>query len=235
MRTYIKNHAWINKLLARLYYFFGHNKIICRGQKNRLEMKVSGVYLSYIQIVINGNNNELRFIPNEPGYITHFRKLNIKISGNNNLITIGSHSSGNGLSICIENDNNKIILGNHFTVGPHTELAAIEGTSIEFGDDCQLSANITLRTGDSHSITDLQGRRINPSKSIKIGNHVWIGNTALIFKGTEIGDNSIIAGGSVVGGSKIYPSHCIIGGNPAKLIKEGIDWDRKRLPIFRQI
>ena len=99
---------------------------------------------------------------------------------------------------------------------------------IEFGDDCQLSANITLRTGDSHSIVDLQGKRINRSKSIRIGDHVWIGNTVLIFKGTQIGNNSIVAGGAVVGG-KIFPPYCIIGGNPAKIIKENINWDRKRL------
>lgn len=130
----------------------------------------------------------------------------------------------------MEDDNNRVVLGRQFTVGPNTELAVIEGTTIEFGDDCMLSANITLRTGDSHSITDLQGNRTNPSKSIKIGNHVWIGNTVLIFKGTQVADNSIVAGGTV-GGGKIYPSHSIIGGNPAKVVKEGVNWDRRRLPL----
>lgn len=58
--------------------------------------------------------------------MTHFTKLNITIRGNNNTIFIGSCSSGSGLSICIEDDNNRVVLGNHFTVGPNTELAAIE-------------------------------------------------------------------------------------------------------------
>ena len=71
------------------------------------------------------------------------------------------------------------------------------------------------------------GNRINPSKSIKIGNHVWIGNTVLIFKNAIVGDNSIVAGGSVVGG-KVFPSNCIVGGNPAKVIKEGVNWERQR-------
>lgn len=91
-----------------------------------------------------------------------------------------------------------------------------------------LSANITVRTGDSHSVTDLDGNRINNSKSVLFGNHVWIGNTVLIFKGSQIGAHSVIAGGSVVTG-RIFPEHSIIGGNPAKVIKENVDWKRERI------
>ena len=231
MKSYIKTHTWAYNLLARVYRFLGHNKVIIRGKGNQFSLNVPGLFLANANIKLNGDNNKLIFSPNKPGEVTHFTKLNITIRGNNNTIFIGSCSSGSGLSICIEDDNNRVVLGNHFTVGPNTELAAIEGTTIEFGDDCMLSANITLRTGDSHSITDLQGNRTNPSKSIKIGNHVWIGNTVLIFKGTRVADNSIVAGGTVEVGGKKYPPHCIIGGNPAKVIKEGVDWDRRRLPI----
>ena len=228
MKSYIKNHLWANKLFAKIYRLWGYNRISIKGRGNQYDLNVLGLFIAHSRIVINGNNNKLIFLPNKIGGVTHFTRLNITIYGNNNSIIIGAYSSGCGLSISIENDNNQIILGYHFTVGPNTELAAIEGTVIEFGDDCQLSANITLRTGDSHSIVDLQGKRINRSKSIRIGDHVWIGNTVLIFKGTQIGNNSIVAGGAVVGG-KIFPPYCIIGGNPAKIIKENINWDRKRL------
>lgn len=113
--------------------------------------------------------------------------------------------------------------------GVNSELAAIEGTEIVLGDDCMLSANITVRTGDSHSVLSAQSRqRINQSKSVVIGEHVWIGNTVLIFKGTEIGSHSIVAGGSVVTGKK-FPDKSIIGGNPAKVIKENIDWCSERI------
>ena len=92
-----------------------------------------------------------------------------------------------------------------------------------------LSANITIRTGDSHSVLNASSReRINKSQSVLIGNHVWIGNTVLIFKGTQISDNSIVAGGSVVTG-KSFPKNCIVGGNPAKVIKEGADWCSERI------
>ena len=129
----------------------------------------------------------------------------------------------------MEDNNNKIIVGKNCHGGGHSELAAIEGTHIILGDDCMLSANITIRTGDSHSVLDaLTRERINKSKSVVIGNHVWIGNTVLIFKGTQISDNSIVAGGSVVTG-KTFPKNCIIGGNPAKVIKESADWCSARI------
>ncbi|WP_336527538.1 acyltransferase [Bacteroides acidifaciens] len=228
LKTYIKSHSWTNYVLAKVYRFLGRNKFNIKGQGNEINCNVPGLYLAHVKILIRGDRNILRFLPNKVGEVTHFEGLNISIYGNDNTITIGSHSSGNGFKISVEDDNNHIILGDRFTVGNNTELAAIEGTTIEFGNDCQLSANITLRTGDSHSIIDLQGKRTNPSKSIKIGNHVWIGNTVLIFKGTIVGDNSIVAGGSVVG-SKEFPANCIVGGNPAKVIKEGVNWDRQRL------
>lgn len=56
-------------------------------------------------------------------------------------------------------------------------------------------------------------------------------NTVLIYKGMRVADNSIVAGGTVGVGGKKYPPHCIIGGNPARVIKEGVNWDRRRLPI----
>lgn len=231
MKSYIKNHRWAYNLSSRIYRIIGRNKISIKGKENNIDLNIPGLFISRSKIVIEGNNNGVIFMKNKIGEVTHFSRLSIKICGNNNTVIIGTHNSGDGLSISIENNSNRVILGNGFTVGPNTELAAIEGTTIEFGEDCQLSANITLRTGDSHSITDLQGKRTNPSKSIKIGNHVWIGNSVLIFKGTQISDNSIVAGGSVVTGGKIYPTNSIIGGNPSRIIKENVNWERQRLPL----
>jgi len=46
---------------------------------------------------------------------------------------------------------------------------------------------------------------------------------SMILKGVTIGDNSIIAAGSVV--TKDVPNNCLVAGNPAKIIKENIDWE----------
>ncbi len=77
-----------------------------------------------------------------------------------------------------------------------------------------LSANITLRTGDSHSVTDLEGNRINPSRNIKIGNRVWVGNSVIMTKGTVVSDNSVVGTGSVVT-RRFEDGNIVIAGNPA--------------------
>lgn len=228
IKTIIKNNRQLKLLTSSLYRAFGRNTVRCHGANNRIVTNIPGLFLSKSKIQIWGNNNVIEFA--ESDGVTNFSHLSISIHGNNNLIRIGANSSGNHLSLNMEDDNNQILLGEHFDCGSNTELAAIEGTTISFGNDCMLSANITIRTGDSHSVTDLTGKRINPSKSIVFGDHVWIGNTVLIFKASQIGAHSVIAGGSVVTG-KVFPDHCIIGGNPAKVIKEGVDWKRERIKV----
>ena len=70
------------------------------------------------------------------------------------------------------------------------------------------SNDIEFRTGDSHSIVDLDTRkRINYSQNIHVGNHVWIGSRSIILKGVNIGNNSIIGTGSIV--TKSIPSYVV--------------------------
>lgn len=226
IKRIVKENPKVKYILSKLYRLLKHNSCKCYGSNNVVKTNVCGLFLSHCNIRIWGDNNQVIF--NEGEGVTNFSNLNISIHGNNNIIRIGKNSSGSGLSLNMEDDNNQILLGEHFDCGPNTEFAAIEGTTISFGDDCMLSANITVRTGDSHSVTDLHGNRINHSKSVLFGDHVWIGNTVLVFKASQIASYSVIAGGSVVTG-KIFPDHCIIGGNPAKVIKENVDWKRERL------
>lgn len=54
-------------------------------------------------------------------------------------------------------------------------------------------------------------------KTVKIGNHVFIGARVFILKGVTIGDNTVIGAGSIV--SKDIPANCIAAGNPCKVIK----------------
>ena len=92
------------------------------------------------------------------------------------------------------------------------------------------SSAIVVRTGDSHSILDKDGNRINPSKSVRIGDHVWIGNQVTILKGVIIQKDSIVGSGSLVT-KKFFDTNIIIGGSPAKVIKESISWCGERIKI----
>lgn len=96
------------------------------------------------------------------------------------------------------------------------------------GNDCLFSSEIVIRTGDSHSILNETGTRINPAKDVVIGNHVWVGHRALITKGVSIPENCVVGTGAVVT-KPIDKSGTVIAGVPAKIIKENINWCGERL------
>lgn len=52
---------------------------------------------------------------------------------------------------------------------------------------------------------------------IKIGNDVWIGDSAILMDGITIGDGAVIAAGAVV--TKDVEPYSIVGGVPAKIIR----------------
>ena len=63
------------------------------------------------------------------------------------------------------------------------------------------------------------------AKPVTIGDNVWMGGGVIINPGVTVGNDVVIASGSVV--VKDVPSHVIIGGNPAHIIREITDSDRK--------
>lgn len=54
-------------------------------------------------------------------------------------------------------------------------------------------------------------------QGVKVGNDVWIGDSAIIMDGVTIGDGAIVAAGSLV--NKDVEPYSIVGGVPAKIIK----------------
>ncbi len=177
----------------------------------------------------------------------------IQFSGRGNVVEIGDMSTLNGVSICIDGSGNRVILGdrtfllgctfsmeddgNHIEIGEHTyiynqtELAAIEGTCIRIGEDCLISSDAALRTGDSHSILDAGGKRINPSGDIVFGRHVWLCRDVKVLKNARIGDDCIIGTGAVVTHTTPEMPGTIFAGSPARPVKSNITWDAVRRPV----
>lgn len=60
------------------------------------------------------------------------------------------------------------------------------------------------------------------TKSVYIGDHVWIGERAMILKGVNIGEGAIIAAGAIV--TKDVLSHTLVAGVPAKIVKKDVNW-----------
>lgn len=87
------------------------------------------------------------------------------------------------------------------------------------GKGCTIGRDVVIRDYDGHTI-DLPGYEI--SKPIHIGEHVWIGNRAMILKGVTVGDGAIIAAGALV--TTDVPPRTVVAGVPARVIKENINW-----------
>lgn len=156
------------------------------------------------------------------------KNCTIHIFGNNNKISIGSNCLINEGTFWIEDNEGVISIDKNTTINGKTEFACIEGKEISIGSDCMFSSNIVIRTGDSHSIIDSERLRTNPSNDVKIGNHVWIGEGAVLLKGIQVLDNSIVGTRSVVT-KPFYETNIIIAGTPAKIIRRDINWLRERI------
>ena len=110
----------------------------------------------------------------------------------------------------------KLILKGGFI---NENVQIIAGDIVEIGKDATIGRDVVIRSFDGHTICK---ENYKVSEPIKIGDHVWIGQGAMILKGVKIGDGAIIAAGAVV--SKDVPSHSIVAGVPARVIDENVKW-----------
>jgi len=90
-------------------------------------------------------------------------------------------------------------------------------SQIIMGHSCLLAMNCYITDADWH---DVQHRIYAPGETrpVKLGDNVWIGDSAIVTKGVTIGSNSIIGAGSVV--TKDIPENVIAAGNPARVVRQ---------------
>lgn len=220
IKTLIKHYPILNCFI-KIYNYIPFNNFLKIGITNILECY--GI-LSRTKIRIKGKENRIII-----GKLSRLVNCNIEIKGNNNTIIIGDECLVNKGDLFIEDSNGQIQIGNGTAICGYTHLACIEGCTISIGNDCLFSSDVIIRTGDSHSIiSQISKQRINPSRNVHIGNHVWVGNKVNILKNVKISDNTIIGTGSVVTKS-FYDENVAIAGNPAKVLKSDINWLGERI------
>lgn len=215
-----RNLPELYKLIILINHLF--ERIVNLESRKNNSFSYLGTYFKRYKIRVHGKQNEINIINSD------MTSSKIYINGSNNKVEINDGCLISGLEIWIEDDNNELIIGSNTIVNGNTHLACIEGKKICIGNDCLFSSNIVFRVGDSHSIL-YDGKRFNKSKDIRVGDHVWIGNSVTILKGVSIGNDSIIGTGSIV--TKDVLPNCIVAGNPAKVIKDNTSWDIKRIPV----
>ena len=138
-------------------------------------------------------------------------------------------------------------IGKNLTTGQYCRIEAGDsdltgektltfGDNVQINDRCHISSMFNIRVGNNvliasdvyitdhdHGLTDKLTMKDAPASRalicspVIIEDNVWIGQKAVILKGTRIGFGSIVAAGAVV--TKDVPSFSIVGGVPAKLIK----------------
>ncbi len=195
-----------------------------RGKAHN-EIEIKAALLLKAKIRVKGKGNKI--------IIDDFSFLNgcnVNIVGNNNRIIIKGNSNIGNCALSIQDSNNTIVIGERVRIYGVAELSCIEGTNITIGDDCLLSSNIHFRTGDSHSVLDKAGKRINYSRSIVVEKHVWIGRNVILLKGAHVFENSVVGAGSLVTGAiDDNGVGVVLGGHPAKVIRREINWNAERL------
>lgn len=153
-------------------------------------------------------------------------KFDIYIYGNNNYLEIGDNCNFKRYNrVFIGGDNNKVSIGKDNVFDQNVILTVAEGTTLKIGDNCIFANGVRVRTSDQHKIiSDEDETRTNLPQDIEIGNHVWLGNSAVIMKGVQIGDGTVIGINSLV--TKDIPNNCVAVGSPAKVIKTNIHWEK---------
>jgi acetyltransferase-like isoleucine patch superfamily enzyme len=194
------------------------NKVKIQGNNNDFQLEG---FIFDAEILIKGNNNKL--ILKKGAVVSN---VFVMVSGNNNVIFLDEKVEHKQGKLWIEGNNCQISIGKQTTIEGAIVAAVENNSQITIGEDCMFSTDIEIRTSDSHSIVDATiGKRLNPAKSIKIGNHVWLGAKVLVLKGSQIDDNSVVGIASIV--TKHIPANSLAVGAPAKVLKENINWSRE--------
>lgn len=91
---------------------------------------------------------------------------------------------------------------------------------ITIGVDAGVSWNSHILDGNAHEVI-IGGVPRPRTRPVTIGDRGWIGAGAMVV-GANVGDGAIVAAGAIV--TSDIPAKVLAGGNPARVIKEDVDW-----------
>jgi len=108
-----------------------------------------------------------------------------------------------------------------------------ENRCLIVGDDSMISWQVEARNYDSHAVFDLEtGTIINEPTDIIVGAHCWLGQKVVISRGISVGNGAILGIASVV--TADVPACCAVAGVPARVVRQGVTWDRSWTPSAKR-
>ena len=193
---------------------------------NRIEFTGSAPLLSGITVLFRGSNNVLTV-----DAAARIHKLYLRFDSHNGRCRIGGNTGVAPLKAGIRvGQDSTVEIGDDVSTTAHVDISAVEGTSVTIGDDVMIATGVRLRTDDGHPIfTVSDGKRVNVSRSIAVGHHVWLGIDAFLLGGARIGDGSVVGTRALV--TKEFPNNCIFAGVPATVIRRDVAWERPHLSV----
>jgi acetyltransferase-like isoleucine patch superfamily enzyme len=212
--------AWLRRLRAHLYRRLHRTRIRRAGTGHRLDL--GDALLHRCQIELSGSGHTLILGPG-----ARLWDVTLRLVGEKHTCIIGSGARLRGGHFLIEDHSGRLEIGANTTLITPMVVCS-EGGAIRVGSDCLVAYGLDLRNSDGHSVLDAATRRrVNPPADTTIADHVWLGNNCQVLKGVTVGTHSIAAARSVI--TKNVPPHTLVAGVPAKVIREGVDWDHRRL------
>lgn len=99
---------------------------------------------------------------------------------------------------------------------------------VKIGNNVSIAQNVNIMA-DSGPNASPEMQSIFPIEKapVNIGNHCWIGASAIIMPNVTLGDFCIIAANSYV--NKSFPRFSIIGGTPARLLRTFTEDEIKKI------
>jgi len=196
------------------------NNFIVVEDENNIQFKNS-------KIIFKGKNNYV-FLDKEAQLVD----TTVTFHGDNSVLYIGK-TRNNKIQLKATLYHHSLIFFNEgCSFNKPLYTIASEAKDIIVGKDVMFSSGCWIRNSDVHMIYDEHQKRINESKTILIGDHVWIGQDASILKGSYIGSGAVIGLGAVV--AKRIKSNSTNVGNPVKRMNENIFWDRQSAHFFTE-
>lgn len=152
----------------------------------------------------------------------HIMNSYINFGGNNCLIYLSSSNSAYPLNLQVFHDS-VVYIGKNNNMAAPININIQEHQNLIIGDDGIIGSGTNIRTSDASPIFDIETkRRINHSRSVYIGDHVWLGHLSYISRGVEIGSGSILSNNSHVEANEILGSNKVYSGNPSREVKDDV-------------
>lgn len=107
---------------------------------------------------------------------------------------------------------NGVIDSQYFTMNSNSIIVCAKHISI--GNDVMIGRNVVIYDSDFHDIFNEEGRIMNCSEEVIIGDHVWLCTNVSVLKGSKITENSVV------------PFGTIVKKNKSSFIKLNIKWNR---------